>query len=495
MTTTAEQSLWLATARESRRAPLRGREEADVAVLGGGIAGVTTALVLARRGVDVAVVEAGRIAAGATGNNTAKVTALQSTIYSTLTREHGPETASAYARAAQSGVELVGRLAEPLGCGLRRAPATTFALTAGEQAAVRDEYESAARAGLPVERVTSLDLPVPVHGAVRLPGQLALHPADYVRGLAGAVEAEGGRVFEDSRVRHVSTTGPYRVHTDDGVLKAGTLVVATHYPILDRGVFFPRLKVQRSYCVAATLRTGAPPGELAISAGSPLWSFAAHGGRLILGGQGHPAGERAGFGRYLALDEFASRHFDVEEVTHRWSAQDAVVYDGIPLAGPYLPGARRLWVAAGFGKWGLAMGTVAAEVVADGITGSDNPYRDLFAPHRVSLRSAPKLVRQNTEVAKDLIGDRLVPAEARDSGEIPAGEARVLPDGFGRKGVYRDRAGELHGVSLRCTHLGCFVRFNAAERSWDCPCHGSRFDIDGTVLEGPATRPLPRRKP
>lgn len=495
MTTTADQSWWLATASATGRSSLRGRERAEVAVIGGGIAGMTTALLLARRGVHVAVLESGRIAEGASGNNTAKVTALQSTVYSTLLGEHDAATATAYAEAALAGVELVAELAEPIDCGLRRLPAATFAMDADEVDTVRAEYEAATQAGLPVEWTTTLDLPVPVHGAVRLPGQLALHPADYVRGLADAVEAEGGRVFEISRVRQVSAAPPYRVTTDDGALDAENVVVATHYPILDRGLFFPRLEVQRSYCVAATLKSGKPPQELAISAGSPLWSFASYEDRLILGGQGHPAGDPVDFARYTELGEFAARHFDVDEVTHRWSAQDPKAYDSIPIAGPYFPGARKLWVETGFGKWGLAMGTAAATVVADGITGSANPHRDLFSPQRISLKSASKLMQQNAKVAKDFVGDRLAQADAKSTDDIAVDQAKVLADGHGRKGVYRDREGTLHAVSMRCTHLGCFVRFNAAERSWDCPCHGSRFDVDGIVLEGPATAPLPRRTP
>ncbi|MYW94204.1 FAD-dependent oxidoreductase [Amycolatopsis rubida] len=495
MTTTAEHSLWLDTARGTPRESLRGRERAGVVVIGGGIAGLTTALLLARRGVDVAVVEASRVAEGASGNNTAKVTALQSTVYSTLARAHGSAVAARYAAAARAGVELVATLAEQVDCGLRRAPASTFALTIAERDTVRAEYQAAQRAGLPVEWSATLDLPVPVHGAVRLPDQVQLHPVDYVRGLADAVVAEGGRVFENSRVRHVGASAPYQVRTEHGALAASAVVVATHYPILDRGLFFPRLEVQRSYCIAAVLRSGSPPQELAISAGHPAWSFAAHAGKLVLSGQGHPVGERAGFSRYTELSEFAARHFDVERVTHRWSAQDPKSYDSIPVVGPYYPGARRLWVATGFGKWGLAMGTAAAAVIADGITGSVNPHRGLFSPQRLSSRSVPSLLRQNAKVAKDLVGDRLGSAEAKTAEDIAVDQARVLPDGLGRKGVYRDREGRLHAVSMRCTHLGCFVRFNAAERSWDCPCHGSRFDVDSAVLEGPADEPLPRRQP
>jgi glycine/D-amino acid oxidase-like deaminating enzyme/nitrite reductase/ring-hydroxylating ferredoxin subunit len=496
-TTTAEQSLWLHTAPGAVEYPtLSGEHHADIAVIGGGIAGLTTAVLLARRGADVVVLEADRIGAGVSGSNTAKVTALQSTMYSAIERSHDTGVAMSYAGAAAAGVELVAELAEGVDCDLHRAPAVTFAYAAEERATVEAEYGAAERAGLPVDWADRLDLPFTTYGAVRLVGQIVLHPAKYVRGLAEALLAAGGRIFENSRVRDVSVTSPYRLGTAGGTVTAEQVVVATHYPILDRGLFFARLDAQRSYCIAARLSSGAPPEDLAISVDNPSWSLSRFGEYLIVGGQSHPAGERGiDSGRYAALEAFARRHFDVAEITHRWSAQDPKAYDGLPMVGSYLPGASTLWVATGFAKWGLAMGSAAGEILADRITGTGNPYADLFSPHRVTLSSAPTLLQQNAKVARDIVGDRLAPAEASDVDDVPFDSARVLSDGLGKKGVYRDRMGGTHAVSLRCTHLGCLLRFNGAERSWDCSCHGSRFDVDGAVLEGPATRPLPRRDP
>jgi glycine/D-amino acid oxidase-like deaminating enzyme/nitrite reductase/ring-hydroxylating ferredoxin subunit len=493
-TTTAQHSLWLdglpATPR-SRPAP---EDEVDVAVIGGGIAGITTALLLKRGGARVAVIEAATVGSGVTGATTAKVTALQSTVLSQIRSRHGDDTAAVYAQASTAAVEQVASLAEELGidCDLARRPALTYAPEGSDMDAVTDEHEAARAAGLPTELVEDAGLPYPVAGAVRLAEQLELHPVRYVRGLAEAIDGDGSVVLEGVRVRGVDDGTPCRITTTGPTLTARHVVVATHYPLLDRGVFFARLEPQRSYCVAARVH-GEPTRTMAISAGSPTRSIRSHRELLIVGGEGHAAGAReATPERFAALEAFAREHWDVAELTHRWSAQDPHVYDSLPVIGPYVPGSSRLWVASGFMKWGLTSGTFAAMILRDRIGGAESPWAATFAPNRVSLRSAPKLAEMNARVGVDFVGDRLKPGEAGSADDVPPGEARVVREGLGRTGVYRDEEGEVHAVSLRCTHLGCLLRFNAAETSWDCPCHGSRFDVDGQVLEGPAVDPLQR---
>ncbi|MEO6089113.1 MAG: FAD-dependent oxidoreductase [Umezawaea sp.] len=480
---------------ERERPVLRGEHIFDVAVVGGGITGLTTALLLKRQGLAVAVVEADRIGGGASGNNTAKVTALQSTVYSKIVARHGEGTAKAYADASQSGVALLARLVreEGIDCGLRHAPAYTFAFGPDEVDAIEDELAAARAVGLPVSTDADLDVPFPVHAAVRLDDQVALQPLRYVQGLADAVDGDGSAVFEHSRVERLHDGAPCRVHTAEGVVSAGRVVVATHYPVFDRGLYFARLETTRSYCVAVELASGEPTRGLAISAGSPSWSLSSYGDLLIVCGQGHPTGDPAG-APYERLEAFAREHWDVGRITHRWSAQDPTSYDQLPMIGPYLPGSDRLLVATGFMKWGLATATFAATILADTVAGTPNPWAAVFSPHRVSLKSLPDLLKLNASTGLDLVSARITPADATSSEHLPPGQAHVVRDGLGKMGVYRDRSGALHGVSLRCTHLGCLVAFNAAETSWDCPCHGSRFDVDGGVLEGPATQPLPRRE-
>ena len=496
-TTSDSQSLWLTTAPETRYPPLAGEPAVDVAILGGGIAGLTTALLLKRAGARVAVVEARRVGSGVTGNTTAKVSALQSTIYSTIRSRKGGEAAGVYATASLAAVELVERLAreEGIDCGLDRRSAFTYALTADERRAVEEELDAAARAGLAVELFDGPELPFPLHGAVRLADQLQFQPVDYVQGLARAVDGDGSHVFEETRATAVDEGSPCVVRTTGGSLKADHVVVATHYPVFDRGLYFARLEAQRSYCIAARL---APASELPrgmwINAGDPTRSIRSHGDLLIVGGEGHAAGDRdATPERFRRLERFAREHWDVTEVTHRWSAQDPVPYDHLPAIGPYHPFSSRLWVSTGFMKWGLTSATFGAVILADLIGGRENDWAPTFTPSRLSPRSAPAVAKLGLKFSADLVLDRVRPPQAWSRANVPAGEARVVQDGLGKTGVYRDAGGVLHAVSLRCTHLGCLLRFNAAEISWDCPCHGSRFDVDGNVLEGPAVAPLRRR--
>jgi Rieske Fe-S protein len=328
---------------------------------------------------------------------------------------------------------------------------------------------------------------------VRLDGQVEFQPTRYARGLASAVDGDGSRVLEETRALGVETDSPCRVRTSEGTVTAGQVVDATHYPLFDRGIFFARLKPKRSYCVAARV-SGAPPRGLSISAGSPTRSIRSFGELLVLGGEDHEAGSaQATRDRYERLEQFARRHWEVEAITHRWSAQDPVAYDQLPVVGPYSPRSSRLFVASGFMKWGLSGGTFAAMLLRALVGGEDHRWASTFAPNRVSLGSAGGLAKMNAEVGFDFIADRVRPAETGAAAGVPPGEARIVRDGLGKTGVYRDAGGNVHAVSVRCTHLGCLLRFNAAEHSWDCPCHGSRFDVDGDVLEGPATLPLERK--
>jgi glycine/D-amino acid oxidase-like deaminating enzyme/nitrite reductase/ring-hydroxylating ferredoxin subunit len=494
-TTTAAQSLWLAALPATTYPPPSGERAFDVLVLGGGITGLTTALLLKRRGARVAVVEAGRVGAGVSGNNTAKVTALQSTVLTSIGSTRGAEVADEYAVRSLAAVEQVARLAgdEGIDCGLERRDAFTVAVRDAELVDAEREFTAARRAGLPVEMTASAELPYPVAGAIRLRDQVAFHPVKYVSGLAAGVDGDGCRVFESTRALSVTEGAPVRVETTHGPLTGDRVVVATHYPVWDRGLYFARMEASRSYCVAARVR-GEPVRGMSITVGPETWSYRSAGDLVIVLGKGHPTGARGvDSSSYTTVERHLREHWDVEQVTHHWSAQDPMPYDHTPMIGTYTPGNSRMYVASGFAKWGLTGGTMAATILSERLTGG--PGTDVFSPHRVSARGLPRLAWMNVKVGAELVGDRLRPGQISSAGELAPGSAGVVRSGTERTGVYRDPDGGLHAVSMRCTHLGCLVRFNAAENSWDCPCHGSRFGVDGEVLEGPAVRPLSRQTP
>ena len=487
MTTSAAESLWLDTAPQTSYPPLPGDHEVDVAVLGGGITGLATALLLKRDGARVAVLEADRVGRGVTGCTTAKVSALQQTVLQSIRGRHGAEGAAVYAEANVAGVELVARLAreEGIDCRLERRPAFTYAASDEERSAIEDEHEAAAEAGLPVTLVDDVDLPFPTSGAVRLDEQIQLQPVLFVQGLAAAVDGDGSHVFEQTRATGLDEGDPCRVETEHGTVSAGRVVVATHYPIFDRGLYFARLEPARSYCIGVRVR-GVLPQGMSINAGDTTRSVRSYDGTLVLGGEGHSVGAReATPERFDTLERFAREHWDVEAVTHRWSSQDPSTWDLMPIAGRYHPRTDRVYAATGFHKWGLSNGVAAAKVISDLIAGRDNPWADRLDPNRLGLSGLPKVAQLGAKFAADMVIDRVRPAD----------EPEIVRDGLDKKGIYRAEDGTVHAVSLRCTHLGCLVRWNGAERSWDCPCHGSRFDVDGSVLEGPAVNPLEPRDP
>ncbi|HEY4277116.1 MAG TPA: FAD-dependent oxidoreductase [Conexibacter sp.] len=497
----ATTSIWLSSAPPSLGRPLAEGLDVDVAVLGGGISGITTALLCARDGATVAVLERETVAGtgGATGFTTAKASALQQTKLAQIRNLHGDEKTAAYAAAQLDALDLIEGLVErhAIDCGWQRLPDVTFALDRTQVDAVHAAQEAARAGGLAVHTTTPSPLPFEPPAAVQLDRQAIFDPVRYVRRLASLLVEEGGHVFDHTAVAQVHDGDPCRVVTAGGeTVRAGAVVVCTNYPLLDRGAFFARMSAERSYVVAARVLDD-PPAAMAISAGEPTRSIRPlltddRQRWVLIGGEGHPTGSsKATPERYKALERFARERFDVEEIPFRWSTQDGMPVDKLPYAGRYLPRSSRLFVNAGHQKWGMTNATAGARVVADLIAGRDSRFASLLDPNRVTLGAVPDAAKAQASAAAHLVGDRLTPAEASSAAEVPTGEARVVRSGrFGKVGVHRDDLGAVHAVSLRCTHLGCILHWNDAERSWDCPCHGSRFGIDGQLLTGPASKPL-----
>jgi glycine/D-amino acid oxidase-like deaminating enzyme len=494
-------SLWIESTPQTDYPPLQGTVDVDAAVLGAGITGVTAATLLKRAGRTVALVDSKRVVRGVTGHTTAKLTSGHGLIYAELAKSFGREGARGYAESNQAAIQLVTELVEDLGidCDLERRANLVYTEKASEIGQIEDEVEAASRAGLSVSFVTDTDLPFPIAAAIRLEEQAQFHPRRYLLPLVEAVAGDGSHVFEQTRALDVQPGDRCRVETDRGTIVARDVIVATHIPFLDRGLFFAKEHPQRSYVIAVPLGSTRAPEGMYINVSPPTRSIRTapfeEGRLLLLGGEGHRPGEEPDTERrYRNLEEFIRDAFGIADApVHRWSTQDYATVDRLPYIGRITRGSEHILVATGFGKWGMSNGTLAAQILTDAILGRPNPWASLYDAKRVKpVASARRFTRENAKVAAHWVGDR---AQAQTLEELQPGEGGIVKANGRRMAAYRDPGGAVQSVSPACTHLGCYVQWNSAEESWDCPCHGSRFRTDGTVIQGPAVKDLRRITP
>jgi glycine/D-amino acid oxidase-like deaminating enzyme/nitrite reductase/ring-hydroxylating ferredoxin subunit len=490
-------SVWLATTDRPQYPTLEADLDVDLVVVGGGIVGLTTALLARREGMRVVVLEARQVGAGTSGATTGKVTSQHSIRYQTLIKRLGQERARQYAEANQAAVHDVARLSEELGIDCHLTWATAYAYTRQESSrrTIVDEYEAATKLGLPARLSETTEMPFQVEAAVVFDDQLHLHAGRYLAGLAAGLVAEGGEIFESSRVLNVvEKRDGVEVTTSAAAVRAQHVVLATLLPIRYAGGYFARTRPTRSHGIALRVR-GEAPTQMGISIDSPTrstrpWLDPGPGGMVVVG-NGHEVGKaQSTAALYDDLERWAREHFDVEDVDYRWSSQDFVTPDQSPYVGK-APMTSRTLVATGFAKWGLTNGMAAARILTDLLADRQNPWSPAFDAGRIGdAMTVAETVKDNMIVGKDFVTGHLSRLTASSVSHLEPGEGGVVRDGKHSVGAYRDPAGRVHAVGINCTHMGCRLNWNDGETSWDCPCHGSRFDVDGSVLDGPAVTPL-----
>ena len=487
------------TADEREIDALAGDRSVDVAVVGGGIAGLSTAVELRERGRTVAVLERDRVGTGITGKSTAKLTSQHGTIYDHLRREFGRRQARQYARVQEEAIDEVERRIDELGidCGFERQPAYLYS---NEPDAMRREADAAQAAGLEAAYVTSVPPFERAEAGVRFDDQAWFHPRKYLLGITEELrDDDGAAVYEHTRVTDVEPGSPCRVRTPEGTVTAQRVVIATGFPILDRAGYFARMHPKRSYVLGIRLDGEPPKGMYYRSSGS-YRSVRTHrdsaGDLLLVGGENHKTGQGGSTAdRYRRLERWARERFPVDEIAYRWSTQDYKSVDKVPLVGR-IGAAENVLVATGFRGWGMTNGVAAGKLLAATIAGEEPPERDLFSPLRFTPKtSAGTALTENADAASQFVTDWARTLLSPDLESLEPGEGRIVRRGGKPIACSRDDDGDLHATSAVCPHLYCLVEWNDGEASWDCPCHGSRFSPDGEVLEGPANEPLPTRRP
>ncbi len=494
-------SLWLdrPPITVAEQAPFEAGATYDDIVVGAGLTGLTTALLLVRAGRRVALLEARSIGAVTTGNTTAKLSLLQGTRLSSILASASTATASAYVEGNREGRDWLLRYCVDHGVPVQRRDAFTYAGTRDGREAVRREYEAARSLGLEVTFEDDAGLPFESHGAVRLADQGQFDPMDVLEALAQDFTARGGLLYEGVRVQGVDARKPARVKTTKGDVFAEHVILATGIPILDRGLYFAKLTPQRSYAIAYRV-PGEIPAGMYVTADEPTRSLrttpdpAGSGELLVVGGNGHEVGRHPSPQAQVDdLEAWTTTHFPGAERTHAWSAQDYESHNEIPFVG-WLPRAHgRAFVATGYSKWGMTNAVAAAIRLSAEILGGNLPWADQLG-HRITRpQSLVEGAIANLKVGAEATRG-WVAAELGDVPDTPPAEGEGVVGSDGAVPVAVCTVGGItRTVSAVCSHLGGVVTWNNAERSWDCPLHGSRFSADGSLLEGPATSDLAPR--
>ena len=493
-------SYWVASTPPTKYRPLKGKVVVDVAVIGGGIAGVTAAYQLKSIGAKVALLEAYRIAAAVTGYTTAKVTSQHHLIYHELTKKFGQEGARAYGEANEAALAWIAGLAEKkkFACDFRRKSAYVYAATKEELPAIEAEIKAAQELGLPATFTERTTLPYEIEGAIRFADQAEFHPRKFLLAIAKEISGQGSHLSEESRVREVKDGSPCQVHTEHGTVIAKNVLIATHFPIQDRAFYFARMWAKSSYAVMVKTPERIPDG-IFISAEHPIRSLRSvrtpKGERLLVVGEAHKTGQGGDtLARYRRLAAFAKRHFNATAVEYRWSTEDYLPHDRVPFIGKFTPRSKHLYVATGFQAWGMTNGVVAALIFADLAAGHENPWAFLFNPNRLGTFFTKKSFAEAADNTKKFIGDRWRSRKKGSLAQLKPREGKLIQHGKTLIGAYKDENGKVYAVSPVCTHMGCIVQWNNAEKTWDCPCHGSFYNYDGTVFHGPATKNLKKIK-
>ncbi|WP_226021279.1 FAD-dependent oxidoreductase [Halomicrobium salinisoli] len=491
-------SYWVDSTDQPSYPRLTDAIEADVAVVGGGIAGISTAAFLAEAGRDVALLEADEVLRGTTGHTTAKVTVGHGLRYQYLIDTFGERTARLYAEANRTALEAVTRRVrrEGIDCEFTPAAAYAYALSEDRREAIQREVDAARRLGLAASYVEDVPAPVDAAAAVRYADQAHFHPREYLLALLETFEREGGRVYEHSRVTGIETGSPHVLRTRDGRVGADDVVVASHFPFYRRSLYTKRMLPHQEHVLAADVE-GEPPEDMYVSVGPDTHSFrpvpTGEGPMLLVDGYRHPTGiGEDTMALTRQIESWTTETFPVEAVTYRWTVQDYETLDRVPYVGSIDPFADGVYVATGFGGWGVTHGTVAGLLLRDLILGRENAWAELYDPNRLptaALKGLPgagrTMLKQRAKGKRSLSGGERAPDLRPGEGQVVNLHGRTL-------GLYREDVDTWRAVEGTCPYGGCTLVWNGAGESWDCPCDGSRFTVDGSVVDGPAQEGLGR---
>lgn len=490
----------MATANTPSQSRLKENIRTDVCIIGAGIAGLSTAYLLGREGRSVVVLDDGLIGGGMTGRTTAHLTNAFDDRYVEMEKIHGEDGARFVAESHTAAIEKINEIVtrENIDCDFEWLDGFLFAQTPDDVQVLEDELAAAHRAGLVgVEKVSRAPIESFDTGlALRFPRQGQFHPLEYVAGLTRAILRDGGRVFGETHATKIEGGTPARVETSHGpVVTSDVVVVATNTPVNDRVAIHTKQAPYVTYVIGVRVPRDSITRALYWDTGDPyhyirLQSENEHD-VLIVGGEDHKTGqENDGNERFQRLEQWTRERFaEVDEVEFRWSGQVMEPVDGLAFIGRNPLDDDNVYIATGDSGQGMTHGTIAGMLLTDLIQDRKNAWEDVYSPSRIRLKSLPEYASENINVAGQYT-DYVTAGDVKSESEIKPGEGAILREGVSKLAVYRDEAGAVHKLSAVCPHLGCVVAWNSTEKTWDCPCHGSRYSAAGKVYQGPANSDL-----
>jgi glycine/D-amino acid oxidase-like deaminating enzyme/nitrite reductase/ring-hydroxylating ferredoxin subunit len=473
----------------------------DILIIGAGLTGLTTAYLLKDAGYKICVIEGSKIGYGTTGYSTSKMTVQHDLIYDYLIKNFSFDEARQYYKANNEGIKLLKKIIADnnIECDLKEQTAYVYTTVKEELGQLKDELEAYEQLSIDGFYTEDVPLPFKALGAVGIRNQAQFNPIKFLYSLYNILLESSCEIYEGVRALDINPACKgHKIHTDCGDITAGKVIVSSHYPFdNDFGLYFLRLYQDKSYIIAA--KTDSAPFEgMYINVNDPIYSMRYHFSNseniLLLSGANHRTGVKDNEEEcYEELEKFLKEHFGKYEIISKWSAQDCMTYDNIPYIGSYSNNIDNLYVATGFKKWGISHSAAAALILRNKVLEISDDYSEIFNPSRITpILSLKEFFPSVGHIVSGFM-KRIKPAPD-DLFETEAGVGRIVEYNGRKVGVYKDENGDYFCINPVCTHLKCSVSFNEAEKSWDCQCHGSRFDIKGNILEGPAVYPLEKIK-
>lgn len=469
----------------------------DTLIVGAGITGVTTALMLQMAGQRCLIVEAGNIGFGTTGGTTAHLNTFFDATYPEIESDFGSEAARQVARGGKEALSIIERFVETLNiaCEFEYKPGWLFSQSVKESKELEKIFESAKSAGVDVNRTEKNGVPILFDKIISFENQAQFHPLKYIHGLAREFRLLGGNIIGENRIKKTSfNNGILTAEAEQGIFQARSLVYATHLPPGVNLLSF-RCAPYRSYVLGIKLKDDTYPEGLVYDMQEPYHYLRTHvidGQKyLIVGGEDHKTGHGDPVRSFENLKNYAESYFNIASIDYQWSAQYYVSVDGLPYIGR-MPGvSENIYVATGFNGNGMTFGTLSAKIISDLILGKESDYSALFAPSRLKpIAGFTDFVKENADVAWRFVADRFSAEDLSSLQELKPRQGMITVYDGEQVAIYKDESGNITALNPVCTHAGCIVHFNDAEQSWDCPCHGGRYDVTGKVLTGPPTKGL-----